>query len=479
MQIDFEALLAAAPNPYVLLDAGLRIAWMNDSYLQVTMRDRADIIGRQIFEAFPSDPASESYRLLSASLERVLRSGIADELALIRYDIPRGDGQMATRYWSATHTPLLNSSGRVEFILQHTVDVTELHSLRALRDATGVVERAGAVQARNFSLAEETHRLNALVEQAPGFVAVLAGPDHVFQMANASYRTLVGGRDVVGKPLAAALPEVIEQGFLALLDQVRSTRTAYIGRRQKVMLQNAAAGQSQERYLDFIYQPIVLDGEVSGVFVQGHDVSDQVEAEEHQKLLINELNHRVKNTLAIVQALAGQSFRQADSSGAGLATFSARLAALSAAHGLLTRGNWESASIEDVVRTSLEATAGTDSLRYSLSGPNLALPPQMTTSVAMLIHELSTNAIKYGALSRPEGTIAIDWGVEEIGGRRRLSLDWTEKGGPPVTPPTRRGFGTRLITRGIASDQNSDVRLKFEADGLRCRVLATLPEASL
>jgi two-component sensor histidine kinase len=400
-------------------------------------------------------------------------------LALIRYDIPRGDGQMETRYWSATHTPLLDFSGRVEFILQHTVDVTELHSLRALRDAMGVVERAGAVQARNTSLAEETQRLNALVEQAPGFVAVLAGPDHVFQMANASYRTLVGGRDVVGKPLAVALPEVIEQGFVALLDQVRSTKTAYVGRRQKVMLQNAAAGQSEERYLDFIYQPIVLNGEVSGVFVQGHDVSDQVEAEEHQKLLINELNHRVKNTLAIVQALAGQSFRKADDSSAGLATFSARLAALSAAHGLLTRGNWESASIEDVVRTSLEATAGTDPGRYALSGPNLALPPQMTTSVAMLIHELSTNAIKYGALSRPSGRISIDWVVEEIGGRRRLSLKWTERGGPPVASPTRRGFGTRLIARGIASDRNSDVSLEFEADGLRCRVLATLPEASL
>lgn len=478
MDIDYQALLAKAPNPYVLLDTRLAIVWMNEAYLRVTMRDRADIIGRTMFEAFPSDPDSDSYRQLKDSLDRVLATASTDEIALIRYDI-RGAGEaMETRYWSATHTPLLDAAGRVEYILQHTVDVTELHSLRALRDAAGVVERAGAVQARNTSLSEETRRLTALLDQAPGFVAVLGGPDHVFQMANAAYRTLVGGRDVVGKSLAEALPEVVDQGFDTLLDQVRATNVAYVGKRQKVMLQNAPAGPGEERYLDFIYQPIVLNGAVSGVFVQGHDVTDHVEAEEHQKLLMHELNHRVSNTLAVVQALARQSFRDDGDIEAGLAVFHARLAALSAANGLLTRGNWETASIAEVVRTSLDATAGAIPGRYAMAGPALALPPQMTMSVSMLIHELGTNAIKYGSLSHPDGRISIAWTVDDVDGRRQLVLDWRESGGPPVVAPKRRGFGTRLISRGIISDRNSHVNLEFEPTGLRCRVVATLPDAA-
>ena len=134
MPIDFKTLLSSSPNPYVLLDRKLAIAWMNDAYLKVTGRSREEIINRSMFEAFPSDPASESFRLLNGSFERVLRTGQTDELALIRYDIETSAGAMDIRYWSATHTPLLDESGAVEFILQHTVDVTELHGLRRMRD---------------------------------------------------------------------------------------------------------------------------------------------------------------------------------------------------------------------------------------------------------------------------------------------------------------------------------------------------------
>ena len=452
---------------------------MNDAYLRVTMRRRDDIVGRTMFDAFPSDPDSESFSLLDGSLKEVLRTGQADEIALIRYDIRGPDGSMEVRYWSATHTPLLDTSGNVEFILQHTVDVTELESLRQLRDEVGLVERAGKVQARNLDLAAQSQRLQRMFEQAPGFVAVVEGPDHVFTMANAAYRKLVGQRDVVGKSVAEALPEVVEQGFVELLDTVRTSHTPYFGQSERVFLKKESSDEFEWRYLDFVYQPI-FDGEnVIGTFIQGHDVTDGVHAFESQSLLINELNHRVKNTLAIVQGLAAQSFRRVAGAGDAMRAFDARINALAAAHSLLTERSWESAEIADIVTRSVEATAGPDAARIALDGPDVRLEPQTAVSLAMIIHELSTNAIKYGALSVPDGTVRVGW-TARPGANDGVALvfDWKELGGPAVAPPEREGFGSRLIRLGLSSELASSVDLAFEPDGLHCRIEAIVGAAA-
>ena len=473
MTIDFEALLTDSPNPYVVLDRSLRITWTNDAYLRATMRERADIIGVPMFEAFPSDPESESHRLLENSFKHVFATGESDEIALIRYDIPRPDGSMDVRYWSSTHTPVRNQAGDVSYLLQHTVDVTELHGLRAMREEIGVIKRADAVQARNLDLSEETHQLKALFEQAPGFIAILSGPEHRFQMVNEAYRTLVGRRDLIAKTLAQALPEVIEQGFADLLDQVRDTRQPFVGRRMKVEL-TGTQSDLQERFLDFLYQPIFSDeGQVSGIFVQGHDVTDQVEAEERQKLLMNELNHRVKNTLAIVQGLAAQTFRTLDGSEDARRTFNLRLGALASAHDLLTRSNWEAAGLLETIKSAVEAVVELE--RFTFNGRDWSLVPQTAVSLAMIIHELCTNAVKYGALSVPEGRVAIHWTVEEIANECMLTLCWTERDGPPVTTPTRSGFGSRLIKHGFSAEHSSTVSLAFEPEGLICTIAARLP----
>jgi len=484
--IDFEALFDASPNPYVLMAPDLTIVTMNEAYLSATMRERQDLVGRPMFEAFPSDPDSDSHQLLQGSFERVLRTGEKDEIALIRYDIEQPSGGYEERYWSATHTPLLDA-GKVAYILQHTVDVTELHRLRTFaaeaghyaREETGVFHRANALQEANQTLSAETHRLRTLFEQAPGFIAVITGPELRFQLANAAYRRLVSGRDVVGKTVAEALPEVVDQGFTALLDQVRATGEAYIGRGASVMLEAESGGSLEERFLDFIYQPISIGGEVTGVFVQGHDVTDQRRAEEHQKLLINELNHRVKNTLSIVQALAMQSFNDRAEPAAARESFDARLNALSAAHNLLTMESWESAGLFETIEASVAATMGPDSGRVSLHGPDILLAPQTAVSLAMAIHELCTNAIKYGALSNETGTVDVRWtaspGLDKL---VDVAIEWTESGGPPVKAPTRRGFGTRLIQRGLSAELRSQVTLDFRETGLKCTILAKLPTAS-
>ncbi|MET1756667.1 PAS domain-containing protein [Novosphingobium sp. RD2P27] len=480
MPIQFEALCTLSPNPYVVVDRTMKIVWMNDAYLRATMRTRDEITGVPMFKAFPSAPGTESYEMLKGSLERVIATGEPDELALIRYDIVNPDGTMEERLWSATHTPLLDDDGAVAFVLQHTVDVTELQGLRRLREEMSVVQRASAVQARNADLLAESERLRRLFEQAPGFMAVLSGPLHHFQLANAAYHRLIGGRDIIGKPVGEALPEVVEQGFVAILDHVRQSGEPYFGRGEPILLGSEGA-VLEKRFLDFIYQPIHgAGGSISGVFVQGHDVTDEFLLMQRQELLINELNHRVKNTLAIVQGLAAQSFRSVDPTGVARATFDARLKTLATAHDLLTDRNWEPTLLGETVRMAIAAAAGSDAARAEISGPEVLLAPQNAVALTMAVHELSTNAIKYGALSNDKGRVRVTWEQTPVAnGESSLVIKWHEQGGPPVTPPTRKGFGTRLIERGLTAEMGGRAEIDFHPEGLRCRIdLALAQDAS-
>jgi PAS domain S-box-containing protein len=344
-----------------------------------------------------------------------------------------------------------------------------------MRDEMRIVERANRIQSENLDLTEQTGRLRTMFEQAPGFVALLTGPEHRFTLANAAYRQLVGGRDVIGQPVAEALPEVVDQGFVQLLDTVMASGTPYVGRQVKVTL--ARGSEEDERFLDFIYQPILgPNGAATGVLVQGHDVTEQVEAQEVQRLLINELNHRVKNTLAIVQALATQSFRNLDGADEARRTLDARLHALAAAHALLTSSNWEAARLEDAVRKSAEATAGADVDRIHIDGPNVVLEPQAAVSLAMIVHELTTNAIKYGALSTRAGSIDVQWSVGEgKATERQLVFSWKERGGPPAIEPQKPGFGTRLIKRGLSSERSATANLVYAPQGFEYHVTMELP----
>jgi PAS domain S-box-containing protein len=199
------------------------------------------------------------------------------------------------------------------------------------------------------------------------------------------------------------------------------------------------------------------------------DRTDWKKAEAHQKLLINELNHRVKNMLAIVQSIAHQTFSGEAASGARQ-TFEGRLAALSAAHDLLTERNWAPVSIRKIVEDTV-APHQARAERFAIEGPDVELAPKAAVSLALAVHELSTNAIKYGALSAPEGRVAIAWEAE--GGRLRFA--WRESGGPEVAEPTRRGFGSRMIERGLASELDGRAGIEFRREGVVCTIDAPLP----
>jgi signal transduction histidine kinase/DNA-binding response OmpR family regulator len=296
---DFESLLNASPNAYMVMAADLTIVWANEAYVAATGTPRDHFIGRNVFDAFPNT-SNESFNAgvlqLRASFDRVLQTGRPDTIAVISYRVPMD--AVETTDWSATHTPLLDADGKVTFILQCTVDVSEIQRLkiaarrsdeadeaadeaRRERVSAGVLGRAHAVQSANQVLQMERSRLRSLFDQTPGFMAFLSGPTHVFELANRAYFDLVGRDDITGRSIREALPEVAVQGYVELLDRVYRTGEAYVGRGMRAMLERTPDAGLDELYIDFVLQPVFdQQGGVIGIFVQGSDVTAERSAQE-------------------------------------------------------------------------------------------------------------------------------------------------------------------------------------------------------
>ncbi|WP_457940215.1 PAS domain S-box protein [Mesorhizobium sp. 10J20-29] len=591
-----------------------------------------------------------------------------------------------------------------------------------------VIETTAKVQAENWQSGERD-RQRQMFEQAPGFMAVLTGPTHVFELTNAAYRQLIGHRDVLGQPVRQALPEIEGQGFFELLDRVYSTGEPFVGTALKASLQLEPGAPIQERFVDLIYQPVRdPDGQVTGIFVQGTDVTDRLLAEEalrqseaqfrsfaeampnhvwtsrpdgkldwfnprvydysgvepgtldgdnwaamvhpddlngaaenwvaalssgipyetefrlkradgsyrwhlaravpildadgkvtkwigtntdiddqkqavqalreserrlqlsqnaagiaaleldiatgtvigsegfwdlwglspresvhisvlenivlpedkdvrstpetrlkgtavpnveyrvrrpdtgeirwlsrnidfvhdetgkpikmfgvmqditerkeaqaRQKMLTHELEHRIKNILAMVSAIASQTLRNTDIDTAR-ATFNERLRALANAHDILNSTRWTRASIEEVIENSISPFP---TEQISISGPALPINPKMALSLALAVNELGTNALKYGALSVPEGGVTIEWIIDRDDATAPITWRWLERNGPAVSPPSRRGFGSFLIERVFGADFNGSVRIEYHPDGVECVLTAPCPETAL
>jgi PAS domain S-box-containing protein len=296
--LDFGDVFERLPEPYMLLDRSLRFVAANAAYRRATSSTLEQLLGRHIAEAFPNDERDLSntpLRRLVASLERVRDTGVPDTLAHIVYRVRRTpDGPLEERIWSASHTPIADADGRVRYILQHTVDVTELHRLRpAQRGAAreqleaGVLRRAEDVQATNLALEAERQHLRNLFHQAPGFVCVLRGPSLIVEMVNDAFYRLIGNRPAEGRPLAEVLPELASQGYLERLLHVLATGEAFVGRSVPVVLQRPGADAGEQVVLDIVYEPI-FDGraEPTGIFVQGYDITLQKRLEDELELLL-------------------------------------------------------------------------------------------------------------------------------------------------------------------------------------------------
>jgi PAS domain S-box-containing protein len=206
------------------------------------------------------------------------------------------------------------------------------------------------------------------------------------------------------------------------------------------------------------------------------DLTEGKEAEKRQRVMVDELNHRVKNTLATVMAISAQTFRTATSPEAFRKAFEGRLLALSQTHNLLNRSCWTGVMLRDILMQELAPYDSVDGGRFLLDGDGLKLGPVMAVTLGMAFHELATNAAKYGAFSVPAGRVRVAWRISSPG---RLHLEWQEMDGPPVLPPRRRGFGSCLIEEVLAGDLDGKVRLHFLSEGVRCSMEMPLDRISM
>jgi PAS domain S-box-containing protein len=210
------------------------------------------------------------------------------------------------------------------------------------------------------------------------------------------------------------------------------------------------------------------------------DITERKAAEQRQRLLMDELNHRVKNTLATVQSLATQTARGATTPAAFRERFEGRLIALSKAHDQLTMHHWENADLRELLSGSLAPHTGTAPDRVVLRGEDVLLRPRAVLTLAMAVHELTTNAAKYGALSVPGGRVEVQWRpVRSENGQSCLQIEWIEQGGPNVVEPEQHGFGTKLIEGSIAAELAGKTRLTFQPQGLRCEITIPIKAATV
>ncbi|WP_201863628.1 PAS domain-containing protein [Microvirga soli] len=219
------------------------------------------------------------------------------------------------------------------------------------------------------------------------------------------------------------------------------------------------------------------DGAPKRIIGVNIDVTKHKQAEHRQQLLIRELHHRVKNTLATVQAIVGSTARTASSIDEFYQGFVGRIVSLARTHNLLTEDLWQKAALEDLIQTELGPYEDGARNRITVEGPHVELPSEAAVPIGMAIHELTTNAAKHGALSTFGGQVEVRWRVEPGEERPVLHFTWTEHGGPRVSTPTRQGFGSRLLQRVLATQLQADVSMDFPEEGLRFAMTLPIPGA--
>jgi PAS domain S-box-containing protein len=430
-------LLHGAEEPYRVLvermsDGALTagpdgvILYVNDRLCELTGSPSAHLVGRHLASLFEGEPPN-------------LTPDVTAEARLLR----NGDDAMPVAVWSR---PI--AIGSTTAILVRLTDLS--------------------IHRRAEQLAAAERFARSVLEQATEAIVVLSPGGHI---THASWRAeQLAERPPVGCTFSAAFPLEAQnaEGSATLarfstgsIDTILATRPFH-----GVEVKLRGECNAQSTYL-LSAGPLVDDNRVSvGSIVTLTDMTERKRAEEQQTMMVAELNHRVKNILAIVQSVASQTMRSSGSLENFADAFSGRLKALATAHDILTETRWIGVGLSELVAAVLAPYRSPDDSRVSILGPAILLPTRAVVPLSMVLHEMTTNAAKYGALSTRRGNIEISWQVSG-GSDKSVELVWQERGGPKLEAGASAGFGTKLIDRVISYDLDGKTRVDFDSAGVR------------
>jgi PAS domain S-box-containing protein len=333
-------------------------------------------------------------------------------------------------------------------------------------------EAARDLRASEEALRRRTTQFETLLNEAPLGV-YLVDADLKIQAVNPTARPVFGNiPDLVGRDFDEVIhilwPKDFADEIVRLFRLTLETGEPYVTPEHI----EERRDRKVREYYEWRINRIPLPEGRYGVVCYFRDISAQVRARQQRELLINELNHRVKNTLATVQSVAAQTLKGSTVPATVKGALESRLLSMAGAHDVLTQQNWEGADLRNIVEKALSPFMA-PRREFDVAGPDVRLLPKSALAVAMAVHELATNAAKYGALSNGSGRISVQWAVAEQDAPH-LQIVWTETGGPKVAAPSSKGFGSRLIERGLAGQLGGEAVIDYRETGVVCRIMAPL-----
>ena len=474
------AITEHAPLPMATVEGASHIVrYVNPAFCRLLDKPSEQLVGIPFCEMLPE--RDECVTLL----DRVFRTGKPESHTEQQHSKPH------PVFWSYTMWPVLADERPVGVMIQvtetaqfheNTLSMNEAlilgslrqHELTEVADSLNVqlqseITERKLVEAEQKKLdqrlRDQQFYTRSLIESNIDAL-MTTDPSGIITDVNKQMEVLTGcSRDeLIGAPFKSYFtePERAEAAIKLVLSQKKVTdyelTACALDGKQTEVSYNATTFYDRDRTLQ-------------GVFAAARDVTERKEDEVQLRFLMRELTHRSKNLLAVIQAMARQTARYSGSTESFLEKFNARLQALAMSHDILFKKEWQSASLADLVGLQLGPYLDRRTSQVSVEGPTVLLKPDAAQNLGFALHELATNAAKYGALSVPEGRVSIAWRLLPEADGNGVELDWVESCGPAVVKPAHRGFGSMVIERNLAREFDTEVELAFRAEGVQCKIL--------